>query len=293
MAETKRALRPTNDLLFKRCIGNAEHPDITRGFISDILGIKVESVLIQNPYDIVLYQKEVDERKLGVTVVDVLVRLADQSQVAIEMQIASQDYFLERALFYASRHYTNDYGVDGLKRKARGSDVKYSSLCPVYSINILDFLQFDSDADPLHAFSLYDMQHASFYGTGKAAPGIGGLLSLVFLELGKPKENASERIGCLMDFFNGKPLPDEAPSYLSEALLLVDEQNLTKEEIEMIDAAERAEEDRKGQIAYARKQGRKDVALAALREGASPEFIAHITGFDLEMIMRFKTELEK
>ena len=296
MVETKRGMRPTNDLLFKRCIGNARHPEVTRGFISDILGIEVDSVQVQNPYSIAQYQKELRKQKLGATVVDVLARLADRSQVVIEMQVASQEFFLERALFYAARHFTSDYGRSDLGRRRYGADAKYSSLYPVYSINILDFRQFGADDDPLRAFSLYDREHEGFYGGGAASQMLGGLLSLTFLELEKPRENVDERVGFLMDFFNGKDLPYEAPDYLKEALKLVDEQGLTREEIEMIDTYELAEEDRKGQIAYARRQGRTEeresVAKAALQEGATPGFVAKITGLDLATIARLQSELK-
>jgi len=312
MEDRNSFARPTNDLLFKRCIGNADHPEVAQGLIGDILGIEVGQVVVQNPYSIARYQEDLERQRLGTTAVDVLVRLVDRSQVVIEMQVARQEYFLERALFYTASHFASDYGRSDLKRGARRGDAKYSSLYPVYNISILDFQQFEADADPLHAFSLYDVRHKVYFGPGEAAPGLGGLMSLVFLELGKPKAGAGERIGWMMDFFNGRGLPDEAPGYLKQALKLVDEQNLTREEIEMIDLAERAEEDRKAQIAFARKEGEKrgekrgeklgekrgedkkaaDVAKAALREGLEPDAIAKITGLDREAIERIKSEPE-
>ena len=152
------------------------------------------------------------------------------------------------------------------------------------------------DADPLRSFSLYDIGHKSFYGQGMATPRLGGLLSLTFLELGKPGENVGDNVGHWMDFFKGRPLAKDAPGYLKEALGLTEEQDLSEQEVKMIDMIELAEEDRKGQIAYARKEGLREkaveVASAALRKGFSLDIVADITGLDLATIKRLQSELK-
>ena len=45
----KKRYLPTNDLLFKRCVGNARHPEITKGFINDLTGIQVSAIQLLTP----------------------------------------------------------------------------------------------------------------------------------------------------------------------------------------------------------------------------------------------------
>ena len=191
--------------------------------------------------------------------------------------------------------------VKKLKRDRYDSSEKYSSLYPVAGINVLDFLQFTGDIDPLRHFLLYDITHRDIYGSKRYAPD--GLLSLTFLELSKPKANVGEQVGLWMDFFSGEPLSAKAPDYLQTAIGLVDEQDLSQEEVDMIDKYELGLEDQKARLAYAREEGyevgklegrneeRESIAINALRGGFSPETVATITCLEIDEIRRIAEEL--
>jgi len=134
------------------------------------------------------------------------------------------------------------------------------------------------------------------------APGarVGGLLSLTFLELAKPRENASESVRRWMDYFAGRPLDGGAPAYFESALRLASEQDLSAEEKAMIDAYEKAEIDRANQIESARwlgeqqgieqgvlqgiEQSRLQIARTALAEGLSADVVSRITGLPLSAV---------
>jgi hypothetical protein len=47
---------PTNNLLFLKCFASPENTDILSGFIKDVLGIAIEDVNPENPYDIHIAQ---------------------------------------------------------------------------------------------------------------------------------------------------------------------------------------------------------------------------------------------
>ncbi|MDR1089216.1 MAG: Rpn family recombination-promoting nuclease/putative transposase [Coriobacteriales bacterium] len=291
---------PTNDLLFKRSLANASHPDVTAGFIHDLLGLEVSEVHIENPYDIQVFRDSYGKGGLRPTIVDVRVRLKDRSQVIAEMQVERQSMYLERGLYYPCSRYIEDYGNPGLDT----AESKYDSLNPIYSIHVLDFLQFDGDSDPLRNFSLYDTLHNEFYGDRVISDTVGGLFNLTFLELGKDRQSVPEHVRHWMDFFKGRPLPESVPDYLKKALELSEEHNLTHEEAQMISDKERAEQDRIGQLEYARdeglrkgrwegrQEGQRESALSnaqrALSAGLAEELVQQITNLDLKTIRKLK-----
>ncbi|MDR1089116.1 MAG: Rpn family recombination-promoting nuclease/putative transposase [Coriobacteriales bacterium] len=283
---------PTNDLLFKRSLANASHPDVTAGFIRDMLGLNVDEVHIENPYDIQVFRDTLGTGSLRPTIVDVRVRLKDKSQVITEMQVERQTMYLERGLYYPCSRYIEDYGHPDLMP----GESKYRSLHPIYSIHILDFLQFEGDSDPLRNFSLYDTLHQEFYGSRIISDTVGGLFNLTFLELGKDRQSVPEHVRHWMDFFKGRPLPEDVPDYLKKARELSEELTLTREEAQMISDKERAEQDFIGQLEYARGEGRQEgsqenalsIARRAVSQGFDIKVIAELTDLDLNTVRRLK-----
>ena len=302
MTQTKRYL-PSNDYLFRKIVGSDQHPEITKGIISDLLGIQIESLTVLNPFDIEWYRKQdVTQLSLQETIVDVLVRLKDNTLVIIEVQTGIQRYFVERIFYYTTKRSIDEYGNHELMRTQIGSDQKYSAIHPTFGISILDFILFNTDDDPLHEFSFFDIQHGYYLNPKDYRSKDGQLFGLTFLELGKPVENTSKNIRYLIEFFKGNKLEVDAPDYLKEALEMTEVQNLSAEERDMIFRADIAREDRKGQLLYAKEEGqregreigliegRKAVAKAALRKGLGLDDIAEITGLDLTTLLRLESE---
>jgi predicted transposase/invertase (TIGR01784 family) len=190
----------------------------------------------------------------------------------------------ERALYLACSAFASNYGRKGHMRQEMGvHGAKFSSLVPVYGINVLDFALFRQDGDPLRSYVLYDRDHARTLGDGP-------LLTVSFFELSKKVPKDAGNIAHWKRFFKEGRAEGDAPAYIRKALEVVEFRNLSSEERTMISARELAEEDRKGQIAYAYKEGREQglvaTATAALEKGLRPELVHEITGLDLDIIKR-------
>jgi predicted transposase/invertase (TIGR01784 family) len=234
---------PTNNLLFLKCFSSPHSIEVLSGFISDVLGIKVDDIHIENPYD-VAWVKE----RLGYTTVDVLARLPDRRLITIEMQCHPQASFDLRAAHYLTSRYVASYGDERLIPKDyRGQDTKYASLHPVCGINVCNFALFKKNDDPLRIFKLYDTTYNEEYA--------GGLLTMVFLQLVKKPLAGQERLRPWFEFFKGQPLSGDVPDYIIRAQEMTKYANLSEEERKMIDDAERSREDMKGQLCYAREEG--------------------------------------
>jgi len=297
-----RRIRPVNDLLFRRVLGNAQHPDITKGFISSMLGIEVKDVFIENPYSIDLYKNLDGEMIHRNTVVDVLVSLDNGSRVIVEMQTTKQAHFIQRELFYVASRYADQYGAFNKSRQSGTAESLYGSLYPVHAICVLDFMLFTENDDPLSHFVLYDIEHGRTIGNHSGTAGIDSLISLSFLELPKPYARAGGSIMHWIDFFHGHPLDENAPDYFEAAYRLVSEQDWSFEEKMMIDYYELAEADRLAQIDYGRQEGfeqgleqgleqsRHDIARAALLKGFSLDCVAELTGLAVTDLAKLQTD---
>jgi hypothetical protein len=296
-----RRCLPTNGLPFKRVIGNGAHPDVESGFIGDMLGMEVGGARAQSPYGISWFRDALGGGRLASTVVDVLVGLGGGGQAVVETQAARRQAFLGRMPDDACRHHLGAYG-SGRLMPAGGGGARHGALRPAHGIGVLGFDLF-AGGTPLRSYSPYDVENGAFYGGGAATGRLGGLPSLTFLELRKPKGGVAGAVAHWMGFLKGHPLPGDAPAHIHKALGLAGEQRLTKEEAEMIGAIEMGIEDRKAQMECALSQGleqgraegeasgKASVARAALLRGSDIGFVADITGLDAAAVEGIKAEL--
>jgi predicted transposase/invertase (TIGR01784 family) len=118
-----------NDIAFRKIFGNENRKEALISFLNSILAFKgkqrIVSVDILNPF-------QLPKLKGGkVTIIDV--KATDQigRQYIVEMQVAEQDGFDKRVLYYTSKSYT-----DQIKR----GDF-YKKLKPAIFIGVLDFVQ--------------------------------------------------------------------------------------------------------------------------------------------------------
>ncbi len=118
-----------NDIAFRKIFCNENRKEVLISFLNSILGFRgkqrIVSVDILNPF-------QLPKLKGGkVTIIDV--KATDQigRQYIVEMQVAEQDGFDKRVLYYTSKSYT-----DQIKR----GDF-YKKLKPAIFIGILDFVQ--------------------------------------------------------------------------------------------------------------------------------------------------------
>ena len=92
-------MHPTNDVCFK---GLMENPVVRKGFCAAILRVSPEKIEKTELIPTHLRQEYADD-KLGI--LDVRIRMADQSQINCEMQIRDYEFWDERALFYLSKMF--------------------------------------------------------------------------------------------------------------------------------------------------------------------------------------------
>ena len=240
----------TTDLIFKKVFASPQNSHILIGFINDILGLDIEDVSIEDTSNIRSFYNEKDEPELRYTKLDILARVRGGILVNIEMQVYKQLFFKERAVFYTAETYISNYGKHELELQngtiAKGES-KYTSLRPVYSINIMAENEFKDDK-PIHEFRLYDTENKMLYKGAWNQD----MITIKFLELKKASDEMQENVKDWFDYFNTGQVDESAPEYIHEACKVADYQNLPKEEKEMVDAREKAEQDELARRDYQR-----------------------------------------
>ena len=159
-----RHIPPTNDLLFRKVFGG--NPDILQGIIGDFFDIHPElsDITITAPYSIKAYRELLKQSastddlavKLRHTIPDVTADIKFAGFGA-EVQLKKDEFFTTRSLYYAFDKFCSNYNRLGeMKQKLDGSHLRYSSLKPVYTLNILGYPHFADDNHALRIFTLYD-----------------------------------------------------------------------------------------------------------------------------------------
>lgn len=286
-----------NDLLFKKVFADQRYAHILIGFIQDIFEIEVESVQIETPYRIDTFYELQKEKKLTFTAVDVVARLTDKSLVTIEMQVNPQKFYAERSVYYVSEKYVSNYGQPKYYRGSEGQhSEKYSSLYPVFGLNILDFVLFkDSKSEsPLRHFDVYDVANKEHFPTKN-------ILKFSFLELPRTPKKNQKHLAYWMDYFTKGHVPETAPDYIQEACDVIAYQNLEEGERKMVNAIEKAREDQKATILYYKdegraeglEQGKEEIAKNMLKKGLDHQLIIEITGLDQTILHKLAAEMNK
>ena len=112
------------DYVFKRIFGREGNEQITKNFLSCILGEKVSDIeLEKNP----ILEKDLMDDKVGI--LDIKVEINKNTNVDIEMQIIDKKNSAKRILFYCSKLFITSLNS--------GKD--YNSLKKTISILIADY----------------------------------------------------------------------------------------------------------------------------------------------------------
>ena len=151
--------------------------------------------------------------------------------IMVEVQVHYDKHFIPRTLHYAFKRFNSNYGVPGKMEGKRGSKSEsYSSLMPVYSINIVEEKLFPKDEDVMRTFTLYDKEHKSGFDRE--------WLKVSYVELEKANLS-NENLKHWVEFFRSGKTLDDAPRYLKKAEEVVAFVNLSKEERRMLMAMEK------------------------------------------------------
>jgi predicted transposase/invertase (TIGR01784 family) len=202
-----------------------------------------------------------------------------------EIQIRSAKFFDERALYYSFERYVKNYGKAGhMEIRPGGRPNRYSSLRPVFALNILGYPHFQ-DEDALRIFELYDPKRNKSYNKE--------LLRLGFFELSKPNiETVNQRHW--HTYFTTGEAGSDAPDYIKKASQVIDFENLGKEEREVALAIEKAQAIYDAELVSSYLEGEEkgeenkalEIAKAMLKNGLSPEMAAECTGLPLDVIQK-------
>jgi len=219
----------TNDIVFKKVFTSPQNSHILIGFINDILELEVTEVDVGNTYNFKTICEENKNPEVRYTEVDVLARLQDGSQIIIEMQVCKRRWFRERAMFYMTERYSNNYGNQDLEipfEEYSGTGKKYSSLRPTYGIFIMLDNEFNEDDIPIHRFRVKDIENDLTYKNSQGQE----LFTMIFLELRKSSTSMRKEIRQWFDYFLKGKVKNDAPKYLQDACKEANYHNLEEEE---------------------------------------------------------------
>ncbi|KLU71450.1 MAG: hypothetical protein RHS_2765 [Robinsoniella sp. RHS] len=250
---------PTVDFCFKELMCSEK---ARKGLIAAFLNMDPkdiqETVLLNTSL-----RKEKENEKLGI--LDVRVRMHDNTQIDLEMQVLPFQCWEERTLFYACKMYT-DQIVSG---------DNYDVLVKCIQISILDFA-FLQDTDQWYScFHLREDQRGSLYSDK---------LELHVLELPKLGnwEEPENELLQWAKFLNGKREEDfkemaEKNEYINEAYQILKNISADDQKRYEYESREKAIRDHNHIIYMAKKEGRESGIKVFIRdnldEGIIPERI--------------------
>jgi len=234
-------ISPVSDLGFKKVLASDENKDILAGLIKDFFGIEAEDIVIEKPYSISICKEFIEGgevTKLRQTLKDVAATFKSADFIS-EVQVNKTQFFDERALYYPFEKYCQNYSeVGAMKVNTSDKPIRYSSLRPVYALNILGYTHFEEDAEALRIFELYDPKRRKRYKRE--------LLRIGFFELSKLEiETANQKHW--HEYFTTGEAGADAPAYIKKAGQVIEYVNLREEERVMISTLERLEANEEAQ----------------------------------------------
>ena len=290
-----KRISPTGDLAFKKVFASEDYKGCLSGLIIDFFGVEVseDEITIVNPYSISDYKEVVQGEEVSVlrhTLKDVTASLRFSDFIS-EMQIKSTRFFDERALYYPFDRFCKNYNKQGfVELDSNEKPNRYSSLIPVYTLNILVDSHFQDD-EALRIFELYDPKRNKRYKKE--------LVKVGFFELNKSIiETKNQQYWC--DYFlTGEAHPD-APVYIKKASQIIEYANLSEEEKIVSAVLEKARADYDAGFSSAYNDGiekgkneeKAEIAKDMLKENEPIEKIIRFVRLDKSTIIKLQTELD-
>ena len=269
------------DYAFKKVFGSKENKDILISFLNAIIDFgdkKIEDLEIIDPYNIPMLKGMKD------TYVDVKAKLSDNSKVIIEMQVLPHEGFEKRILYNAAKNYSQQLD----------SGDKYELLNPIIALTIVDFIMFDDTDKVITYFKLIEKDEFINYSDD---------IELIFIELPKFKKDIKECktiqdkwIYFIKNAGSLEFIPKNLDKEIKKALEIVNEANLTKEELEIQHKRKEFIMIQKSAIQKAKNEGLKEgekkakieMAKGMLKDNMSIEMIEKYTSLTKEEIESLK-----
>ena len=279
-------LNRLNDVFFKSLLGDINRKNLTLNFLNDILNKDEEHYFT----DINFLDKQSlpDNEEGKAPELDIVAKLNDGSLVNIEVQIAKQEDYSKRALFYWSRLYAYQL--------PKGHH--YSELKPTISINLLNFNHFS-----------HDRYHSSHHVRDDIDQSIlTNDLEMHFIELKKFKFSdikKLKRADTWIAYFSSKCTDEERKVIamtnpaIKEALnyeMLFSQDEVKRREYEL---QEKAIRDYNATMLYNRKEAKREGkqeekyenAVRGLKNNISLDAISTITGLTIEQLKEIQKTL--
>ncbi|NEP80900.1 MAG: Rpn family recombination-promoting nuclease/putative transposase [Okeania sp. SIO3B3] len=281
-----RFISPKTDYAFKMIFGSDQSQEILISFLNAIIyegKNKIQSLTILNPYNPPQIQTLKD------SYLDVRAVLNDNSQVIIEMQVASVTAFDKRVVYNLTKTYADQLNTPQ----------PYMNLKPVISVTITDFEMFEGTSDVVNHFAFLNEKNFFEYTAAE--------MQLVFVELPKFKKSLEE-LETLVDkwiYFiketdNLEIIPENLGevSAIEKALNIANEINLSPEELELLEQRAIMAQDESGKILFAEEKGRIEQAIALIirllkkRLGELPENLKNqLSDLSLEELENLSEEI--
>ncbi|MEI8295266.1 MAG: Rpn family recombination-promoting nuclease/putative transposase [Alphaproteobacteria bacterium] len=127
-------LDPKNDVAFRKIFGTEKNKDILMHFLNDMAMFKDNPSIVDIEFLKTIQDPEIASKKTSI--VDILCKDKSGRQYIVEMQVAHDKGFAERAQYYASKAYINQANVGD----------QYHNLREVVFLAITDFVMFPNRA---------------------------------------------------------------------------------------------------------------------------------------------------
>lgn len=129
LVKNMKFVDPKTDIAFKKIFSNDAHKEILLEFLNEMLILEspIAELEILNPYQVPkLYD-------LKITSLDIKAKDQLEREFLIEMQVAREEWFAQRALYYSAKSYSQQLRIGG----------NYQTLKPVIFLGILNFKAFE------------------------------------------------------------------------------------------------------------------------------------------------------
>ena len=252
---------------------------VRKQFISDVTGIPLEtihSVRIVSP----ILRKRMRKQKLGI--LDLALRLNDDTRIDIEVQMSRQRFWIKRNLFYLSHLYVDELWA--------GED--YDKLKKSITISILDFKLLSGQK----YHSVYTLRDRD----GKE---LTDLLEVHIIELGKELTEESPVDGWIR-LFNAETKEELAMvkklnrnAGIAKAVEVLEKLGIERSLSWYWVQSQKARRDRAAEDAYVRAEGKAEERLALIRswyrKGRSVPEIAELLDEDVGMVQAICDRLSR
>lgn len=272
-------LNPTSDIAFKKLFGNAEHKNVVMSFLNNILGRAEGEKIV----DVTFGDTHNHPKIIGSKASIVDVKCFDQKGIhyIIEMQVATEYDYTDRALYYSS------IAISGQLQK---KDI-YEKLMPVIFVGILNFNLFETPRCISHHF-ITDSETKEHTIKG---------LEFHFIELKKFNKKKEEELVNELEkwiyFLKEASGLEEVPKALkqspaiTEAFDILKRGNWSRQELAADEDYWKGRWSERSQLKTAKIEEKRDIAKSLLQENVSLEIIARTTGLSIDEIKIIKKNI--